>query len=402
MKYLKKISSIISLKAFAASNIDNTDKYAWNENSGWLNFNDPNGGVTVYNDHLEGYVWVENVGLIRLGTHTSGGTHTYANSSDTDYGVNNDGSGNLSGYAWSENAGWINFNPNDSQVTINANYGDFDGYAWAENVGWIHFNNTSPTYKVRQLSPEINVKGNNTDIADGNTTASTTDHTDFGSIGSGTVVRTFTIENTGNSELNITNTSIIGTNASDFSVTDAPATPVTASESTTFTITFDPSAEGLRTATVSIANDDPDENPYDFAIEGTGLETTAPTTTTLTPADDATNIAIAANLVIEFDEIVNINSGNIVIKLTSDDSVFATIPVTDAQVTGSGTNTITINLTTDLNYGTDYYVEMQTGAFQDAANNDYVGISGNTTWNFITANQSIPTIPPRSSQQTTP
>jgi hypothetical protein len=111
MKNLKLFGSIImlsiliSLKAFAASNIDSTDKYAWNENSGWLNFNDPNGGVTVYNDHLEGYVWAENVGLIRLGTHTSGGTHTYANSSDTDYGVNNDGTGNLSGYAWSENAG---------------------------------------------------------------------------------------------------------------------------------------------------------------------------------------------------------------------------------------------------------------------------------------------------------
>jgi hypothetical protein len=46
------LSILISLKAFAASNIDNTDKYAWNENSGWMNFNDPNGGVTVYSDHL--------------------------------------------------------------------------------------------------------------------------------------------------------------------------------------------------------------------------------------------------------------------------------------------------------------------------------------------------------------
>ncbi len=75
-------------------------------------------------------------------------------------------------------------------------------------------------------------------------------------------------------------------------MTDALATPVTASESTTFTITFDPSDTGIRTATVNIANDDSDENPYEFAIKGTGLEATAPTTTTFTPADDATNIAI--------------------------------------------------------------------------------------------------------------
>ena len=36
-------------------------------------------------------------------------------------------------------------------------------------------------------------------------------------------------------------------------------------------MTFDPSATGVRTATVSIANDDADEDPYDFAITGTGI-----------------------------------------------------------------------------------------------------------------------------------
>ncbi|EDN65422.1 secreted protein [Beggiatoa sp. PS] len=77
------------LSALAASNIDTSDKYAWSENSGWQNFNDTNGGVTVYNDHLEGYAWAENIGWIRLGTHDTGGTHTYANTSQTDYGVNN-------------------------------------------------------------------------------------------------------------------------------------------------------------------------------------------------------------------------------------------------------------------------------------------------------------------------
>ncbi|MFQ5630912.1 MAG: FlgD immunoglobulin-like domain containing protein, partial [bacterium] len=39
---------------------------------------------------------------------------------------------------------------------------------------------------------------------------------------------------------------------------------------TVFTIRFDPGAIGQRTATVSIDNDDADENPYDFAIQGTG------------------------------------------------------------------------------------------------------------------------------------
>ncbi len=40
---------------------------------------------------------------------------------------------------------------------------------------------------------------------------------------------------------------------------------------TTFTITFDPGATGLRTATVSIANDDANENPCNFDVRGTGI-----------------------------------------------------------------------------------------------------------------------------------
>lgn len=144
----------LSLLAFSAANtanIDENDKYAWGTNVGWLNFNDANGGVTVYDDHLEGYVWGENIGWIRLGTHTGGGEHTYANDAADTYGVNNDGEGNLSGYAWGTNVGWINFNPEHSQVTIDAETGDFDGYAWGENIGWIHFQNSSPAYKVKTI-----------------------------------------------------------------------------------------------------------------------------------------------------------------------------------------------------------------------------------------------------------
>jgi len=154
MKRLKRfgsimLSSLISQGVFAASNIDTTDKYAWNTNSGWVNFNSTHSGVTVYDDHLEGYAWAENIGWVRLGTYTGGGNHTYTNTS-ADYGINNEGSGNLSGYAWSSHVGWINFNPSNSQVTINTVTGDFDGYAWSENVGWVHFQKTgSPAYKVR-------------------------------------------------------------------------------------------------------------------------------------------------------------------------------------------------------------------------------------------------------------
>ncbi|MDQ1591371.1 MAG: hypothetical protein QOG71_1998, partial [Pyrinomonadaceae bacterium] len=123
------------------------------------------------------------------------------------------------------------------------------------------------------LAAEMNVKGNNTSIADGDATPSAADHTDFGTVNAGgTVERTFTIENTGNTALNLTGTpkvAIGGAHAADFNVTLQPTSPVNSGGMTIFTIQFTPSATGLRTATVSIANDDGDENPYDFSIQGT-------------------------------------------------------------------------------------------------------------------------------------
>jgi hypothetical protein len=84
----------------------------------------------------------------------------------------------------------------------------------------------------------------------------------------------FTILNTGGTALNLTgspNLVAISGNP-DFTVTVQPATnPVPAtSGSTTFTVRFTPQASGARSATVSIANDDSDENPFTFTVSGTG------------------------------------------------------------------------------------------------------------------------------------
>ena len=130
--------------------------------------------------------------------------------------------------------------------------------------------------------PEMDLQGGGLSISDGDNSPALADDTDFGSadVDADTVVHTFTIENTGTGDLVLTDTpkvQISGTHAGDFSVTSQPSSPVAASGgTTTFEITFDPSGEGLRTATVSIANNDSDENPYDFAIQGTG---TVPITT---------------------------------------------------------------------------------------------------------------------------
>jgi len=95
-------------------------------------------------------------------------------------------------------------------------------------------------------APEVDVAGNNQNIFDGDSSPSTTDHTDFGSAltSSGTEDRTFTISNTGSASLTIGAVSVTGTHASDFTVTAQPAGSIGPAGSTTFTVQFDPTADG--------------------------------------------------------------------------------------------------------------------------------------------------------------
>jgi hypothetical protein len=128
--------------------IDSTDKYAWTENAGWLNFGTTEGNVHVTDSALTGYAYGENIGWISLNCSNNSSCGT------VDYKISNNSEGTLTGYAWSEDAGWINFNPTYGGVTINSS-GEFLGYAWGENIGWVVFNcNTTAScatvnYKVK-------------------------------------------------------------------------------------------------------------------------------------------------------------------------------------------------------------------------------------------------------------
>jgi len=161
----------------------------------------------------------------------------------------------------------VQFDPSDTglreaEISISNNDGDENPYDFA--------------IRGTGTAPEMDVQGNGVSIADEDITPDPNDHTDFGSadLSGGTVTRTFTIENTGSGNLNLTNTprvSISGTHAADFSlISDAAAHLASGGGTTTFSIEFDPTALGARTATVGIANDDSDENPYNFSIQGTG------------------------------------------------------------------------------------------------------------------------------------
>ncbi|MBL7973457.1 MAG: choice-of-anchor D domain-containing protein, partial [Candidatus Kapabacteria bacterium] len=99
----------------------------------------------------------------------------------------------------------------------------------------------------------------------GSTIPSTTNNTDFGALSVVSQANSYTINNTGTATLNIS--SITSSNSGEFVVSGAPTT-VAAGGSATFTVTFTPSANGDRTATVTINSDDCTNPAFSFAVKG--------------------------------------------------------------------------------------------------------------------------------------
>ena len=110
-----------------------------------------------------------------------------------------------------------------------------------------------------------------------------------------------------------------------------------------------------------------------------------PSLSSSTPADNATNVSLSANIVLTFSEAVDVETGNITIKKTIGNSTVETIDVTSsAKVTGSGTTTITVNPDTTFDSATEYYVLIGATAFDDADGESYAGISSTTALSFTT------------------
>ncbi len=115
------IIALTPLSAFASTGtIDSTNKYAWGEKLGWVNFNPTNGSVQVTDSGITGNIWSANYGWINL--------------SPANGGVKNDGHGNLSDMAWGSNIGWVDF----SGVKINSN-GVFSGTSTTDSLGSLTF-----------------------------------------------------------------------------------------------------------------------------------------------------------------------------------------------------------------------------------------------------------------------
>jgi uncharacterized protein YkwD len=125
-------------------------------------------------------------------------------------------------------------------------------------------------------APDLQVWANNRYIFPGDTTPSALDFTDFGNanVTQQSNVRDFQVRNGGTLALNLSGVSrvrITGANASDFTVEVLPTATIAPGGNQPLRIRFDPSAYGLRTATVTIVSDDPDTPSYAFSIQGRGV-----------------------------------------------------------------------------------------------------------------------------------
>ena len=144
------------------------------------------------------------------------------------------------------------------------------------------------------------------------------------------------------------------------------------------------------------AFDDTSGNSYEGISSTTALTFTVandtPILSTSVPANNATSVALDANIVLNFSENVTAQSGNITIK-KADNTIFETISVADTtKVTGTGTNQITINPSSDFVLNTDYYVLIDGTAFDDANSGSYAGIGSTTALTFTSFANVLPTL----------
>ena len=127
------------------------------------------------------------------------------------------------------------------------------------------------------------------------------------------------------------------------------------------------------------------------ALTFTSFANVLPTLSSSTPADNASNVARDANIVLNFSENVTVQSGNITIKKTTDDTIFETIDVAGSKVTGTGTSQITINPSSNFDAETEYYVLIDGTAFDDTGSGSYAGISSTTALSFSVESMVDPT-----------
>ncbi|MFY0689378.1 MAG: BspA family leucine-rich repeat surface protein [Cyclobacteriaceae bacterium] len=109
-----------------------------------------------------------------------------------------------------------------------------------------------------------------------------------------------------------------------------------------------------------------------------------PTLSTLSPTDNATDVAVTSNLVITFSENIAYGGGTIKLKESNGNTVETYTASADGPTLTLSGASLTINPTSDLGNNMLYYLEFSSTAIKNASNQFFLGFTSPTTWNFTT------------------
>ncbi|HEX9047118.1 MAG TPA: hypothetical protein VF988_08825 [Verrucomicrobiae bacterium] len=143
----------------AATTIDAINHSAYGADIGWLNGRaDTTNGAVIGEFFCTGYLYSANAGWISLGSGSPVNGIQYQNNSAGDFGVNNDGLGNLRGYAYGANIGWLNFEAIGAPK-VDLRTGILSGSVWSANCGWISLSNAVAWVQTDSFWPGPLVNG---------------------------------------------------------------------------------------------------------------------------------------------------------------------------------------------------------------------------------------------------
>jgi hypothetical protein len=190
---------------------------------------------------------------------------------------------------------------------------------------------------------------------------------DFGEVTAGaSLMRTLTVTNTGNAVLAISAQTIGGSNASEFSIQKLSAASIDSGASQTVELRFSPSSVGGKTATFTIASNDPSQANRQVALAGRGTSGTQP------------RIAVAASV-----EFGNLAAGAAVTRdVGIRDVGTASLSITAQTVQGAGFS-IEQNAATGIPAGDSSSARLR---FSPATTGDYSG-----TFSIASSDPSAPT-----------
>ena len=115
------------------------------------------------------------------------------------------------------------------------------------------------------------------------------------------------------------------------------------------------------------------------------VDANVPSLSSSSPADGAVSIGKSSNITLTFNENIAFGTGNIqVIDVTDGSNSFAiNVASATTQVAINGA-VLTINPSSDLDYNSNYAIQIATTAITDASGNNFAGITDNTTLDFTT------------------